>query len=204
MPYTNSLKRKNCVLLMDEARSHYTPDIKRYLEENLCRPIYITGGYTACCQPLDVSVNKPIKAYYGDQYEKWQSNKDCADFQPGSGNRKRPSYESMANWVSECLSKIEPDSIKLSFSVCGMCYADANMNALSFVSALNGRLKTVLFVNRDRIIFEQFMCLCFILSNKFTDRSMLLNKIQEYIITYKPRFRMGFAERYEVDDRNRF
>ena len=68
------------------------------------------------------------------------------------------------------------------------------------MSALNGRLKSVLLVNKDKIIFEQFMSLCFILSNKFTNRSMLLNKIQEYIVTYKPRFRLGFAERAEIDE----
>ena len=44
MPYTNSLKRKNCILLMDEARSHYTPDIKKYLETQLCTPVYIVNS----------------------------------------------------------------------------------------------------------------------------------------------------------------
>ena len=29
---------------------------------------------------------------------------------------------------------------------------------------------------------------------------MLLNKIQEYIITYKPRLRLSFAERNKIDD----
>ena len=44
------------------------------------------------------------------------------------------------------------------------------------------------------------MSLCFILTNKFVDRARLLNKIQEFIITYKPRFRLGFSKRDEIDD----
>ena len=62
---------------------------------------------------------------------------------------------------------------------------------MAFVTDLNSRLKTVLFVNNETTIYEQFMSLCFILTNKFSDRGMLLNKIQEYIITYKLSFRLS-------------
>lgn len=195
-----ALEKKKCLLLLDEARSHNTPDIQKYLKENECNPIYVPGGYTDCCQPLDVSVNKPVKSFYREHYEKWQANKDAAEFQPFSGNRKRPGYDVMAEWVSESLLKIESESIKLSFAVCGMCYADYNRNGLAFISALNSRLKAVLFINKNSTIYEQFIGLFYMITNKFSERSKLLIKIQEYIMTYKPRYRVALSERADAED----
>ena len=154
LPYVNSIQKTKTLLLMDEARSHYTPEVKKYLDQNGVQPIYIPGGYTSCCQPLDVSANGPIKAHYGDRFEKWMANKDEAEFQPNSGNRKRPSYEVMAEWVSEALYKLQPDSTRLSFTICGMSLTDFNRNGLAFVTDLNSRLKTVLFVNNETTIYE--------------------------------------------------
>lgn len=37
-------------------------------------------------------------------------------------------------------------------------------------------------------------------TNKFIDRSVLLTKINDYILVYKPRFRLPFADRVDTDD----
>lgn len=199
-PYMETISKPNCLLLLNEARSHNTPEIKKYIQENGCLPIYVPGDYTDCCQPLDVSVNKPVKCLYREKYEKWQADPATTQYQPISGNRKRPGYDVMADWVSEALLKIDGNSIKTSFTECGMYYTDSHSNGLAFVSALNSRLKTVLFVNKDSTIYEQFISLCYMVTNKFRDRSILLNKIQEYITIYKAHFFTKFSERAEIDD----
>lgn len=139
LPYVNSIQKTKTLLLMDEARSHYTPEVKRYLAQNGVQSIYIPGGYTSSCQPLDVSANGPIKAHYGDRFEKWMANKDETVFQPNIGNGKRPSYEVMAEWVSEALYKLKPDLTRLSFTICGASLTDFTRNGLAFVTDLNSR-----------------------------------------------------------------
>lgn len=60
-PYMDIIKKQKCLLILDEARSHNTPEIQSYLRANECHPVYVPGGYIDCCQTLDVSVNKPVK-----------------------------------------------------------------------------------------------------------------------------------------------
>ena len=79
------------------------------------------------------------------------------EFQNFSGIRKHPSYEKLAEWVSESLLKIQAESIKHSFAICGLYKGEANKQGLSFISNLNSRLKSILLVNKNTTIFEQFI-----------------------------------------------
>ena len=72
---------------------------------------------------------------------------------------------------------------------------------MSFVSGLNSRLKCVLFVNNS-VIYEQFVSLCYLFTNNFENRQILLSKIEEYFFLYKKRFRSAMYEKETVIDKD--
>ena len=73
---------------------------------------------------------------------------------------------------------------------------------LYFISNVNSRLKPILFVNKNATIFEQFVDLASILTNKYNSRNDFQgsNKIQQYFQTYKQRFRLPISEQVAIDD----
>ena len=48
---------------MDSFRAHITDDAKKQLRRGNFVPAIIPGGWTSKFQPLDVSINKPVKIY---------------------------------------------------------------------------------------------------------------------------------------------
>ena len=59
-------------------------------------------------------------------------------------------------------------------------------NGLSFVNGLNSRLKRILFINDiKRMHYDQYMALCYLVTFKFSDFDQFLDKVNEYIVTYK-------------------
>jgi hypothetical protein len=49
-------------------------------------------------------------------------DKSTAAFQPVTGNRKRPGYKTVIEWISESLLQIKPESVVKSFAICGYCH----------------------------------------------------------------------------------
>ena len=79
-------------ILMDEFAAHKTDVAILEMIENNINPIFIPGGHTDVCQPLDVSINKPVKDYYEKYYYDWLEQNKTGDYTK-NGNRKRPPYD---------------------------------------------------------------------------------------------------------------
>jgi hypothetical protein len=65
------LLRKPVLLACDQFKSHVTEATTRSVKDlNMQLPV-ITGGLTSQLQPLDVSNNKPFKAFMSGQWTTW-------------------------------------------------------------------------------------------------------------------------------------
>ena len=60
LPYQESLKKKVCIV-SDKAPSHFTSNVKDYLEVKRIHYLFIPSGTTYLLQPLDVGINKTLK-----------------------------------------------------------------------------------------------------------------------------------------------
>ena len=71
---------------------------------------------TSVLQPLDVSINKPLKGYVQKQYEKWlcEPNRELT----ATGKIKLAAPHIVANWVSAAWKGIEGPMIVKSFNKC--------------------------------------------------------------------------------------
>ena len=92
VPYT---KKEPCLLLLDEFSlviAHKCSYTDANLKAENINSVYIPGGYTDSLQALDVSINKPLKGHFREDWFKWFN--DCPKFTK-AGNRQRPQYEQL-------------------------------------------------------------------------------------------------------------
>ena len=99
-------------------------------------------------QPLDVSINKPIKEAYKNQWIQWINESTPSYTQ--MGNRQRASYQAIVNMVSNAMQKINKTSIlSSSFGHCGLVPVTS---ILDFFDKLNPRLKSILCPDQSKFI----------------------------------------------------
>lgn len=63
--------KKNTLLEMDRARSHFSKEIDDLFKENDANYVLIPPGMTSVVQPLDTHVNKVFKSNIRNGYHKW-------------------------------------------------------------------------------------------------------------------------------------
>ncbi len=69
---------------------------------------HIPGGCTYLCQPVDISINKPIKIKVAEQWEDWV---DMEGVQKGK-KMNTPSCENIANWVGKAYWTLNTEMCK--------------------------------------------------------------------------------------------
>ena len=75
-----------------------------------------------------------------------------------------------------------------------------HLQLCGFISNLNSRIKEILFINKNKRNYDQFMMLAMILTFDFKSYDALLDKIQFYILNFK-KFYMGkFSINEIIDD----
>ena len=183
-------ENKPCLLIMDEFASHKTAMVNDFMtNSNIC-PLLIPGGYTSCLQPLDVAFNKPFKDHYRKEWSSWFIDPAHTVITPG-GNRQRPSYVSLMQWLSNCHKALHvPLSIRKSFTTCG--YYDSSRNGIAFIDQLNHRLKKILFVRNSG--YDQSMKLSFLFTFNFPLLKDLLDELETYVAIYKGTDANEFSE----------
>lgn len=97
------LNGKASLLLLDEFKAHSTETTTNRLNELKVTPFMIPGGYTSILQPLDVSINKPLKTHYRDLWLDWYDT--CEPQFTKSCNRKKASYETIFSWAEKMFSQ---------------------------------------------------------------------------------------------------
>lgn len=123
-----SLWKMPSALIMDSYRSHLMDSIKKEMNRLNCKRVIIPGGMTPILQQLDVYINKSMKCEMKKEYNQWL-DEGIREF-TASGNRKRASYEEVANWVSRAWKRIDKDMVSKLFRnlayihSLGICHRD--------------------------------------------------------------------------------
>jgi len=140
------------VLVFDEASCHLTPTVKKALIECNILPLFIPAGSTSILQPLDVCLNKLLKAGIRTHYLKWLEEKA----KDTSSLILPPTIENILMWSQDSLQSLSEQSIKQSFDVTGI---SGSLSALKDQEILHSKLLTLFDeylskFNNDRIILE--------------------------------------------------
>lgn len=116
--YQNIIK-KNCLLILDRASSHINQEIIDFLNLNNINYVIIPPGYTRFLQPLDVSINKPLKTAIKEKYLNFLQ----LHINEITENNFSITDENIINFINEIWNTddiIRKDIIKNSFLYCGI------------------------------------------------------------------------------------
>ena len=108
------------VLIFDKCKVHISGQVKDFLKERDLLYEVLPAGTTGYLQPLDVSINKPIKDAMKEKFNKWfQEEGIKATNRTPSGYLRAPSYECIIKWTLEACNSIKSDVISHSFKTTG-------------------------------------------------------------------------------------
>ena len=65
---------KSALVIMDNFKGQITPCVNAILEENLIRVCLLPANTTDLLQPMDLSVNKPVKDFLRQKFQDWYSS----------------------------------------------------------------------------------------------------------------------------------
>jgi hypothetical protein len=179
-------KCKPALLILDEFSAHYTQNVLEQFAANKIEHHLIPGGFTSELQALDVCVNKPLKGHYKQHWSKWFACQTAQVLTDG-GNRKKPGYEVVMDWLAACHTTIAslPQMLSRSFATTGLFHRQFGFsNDLVFVAQITGRLKELLFVT-DSSVYARDTTLASLLTCNYFTESDLHAAINSYIALYK-------------------
>ena len=111
-PFT---ERKPAILVLDSFRGHLTKDVNAAMKKiNVC-PAVIPGGCTSLLQPLDVSINKPMKDRARQLWQEYMLQMSDTDTPT-----KSPSKQQILDWIVAAQEQVNQDMICKSFLVTGI------------------------------------------------------------------------------------
>ena len=76
----------------------------------------IPGGLTSICQPLDASINKPLKDNLRKEWHVWMANGGAGE--TSAGNLRRARLSDVCLWVKRSWDAISDEIMIESFKTC--------------------------------------------------------------------------------------
>lgn len=80
---------QRALLIFDQFKGQVTEKMFKHLEENHVNIVVVPANCTDRLQPLDVSVNKPVKSFLHKQFQEWYAQKICEQL------REPPTHEQL-------------------------------------------------------------------------------------------------------------
>lgn len=109
------------LLVLDAFRCHKTEKTKKLLKKKKTTPAIIPGGMTSILQPLDVSINKPMKNSLRRKWNEWMLNGDHS-YTKG-GLRRKPELPTICQWILDSWMELPKKIIVKAFKKCGISNA---------------------------------------------------------------------------------
>lgn len=117
-----SFFKPKSMLILDSARAHITDSVKEVLSKN-SKLAVIPGGLTSKVQPLDLCVNRSFKNMLRKEWNAWMTSFESQILTKG-GKIKRPSYSTIALWVSKSWKALKTHVILNGFRKAQICEGD--------------------------------------------------------------------------------
>ena len=86
-------------MLLKEFKAHKTVPVLNAFKEWGVQSILVPAGFNSELQPLDVSVNKPVKAILRTEWQNWFDSPDPIFTK--AGNRQKPSYQALVDMTAK-------------------------------------------------------------------------------------------------------
>ena len=130
--------------IMEDYKAHRKAQVIQKLNSLKISHEIIPGGFTSSLQPLDVSLNKPFKDYYREEWNKWMDSPN--PIYTKGRNRQKPSYQELEDWVSRSVDKLalKEEMIARSFVTTGILNSSEDS-----ISHFNHRLQSLLKCDDD-------------------------------------------------------
>ena len=112
-------KRRPSLLFLDTFSAHLTDKVKDAFQNSNTTVLVIPDGCTSILQPLDVSINKPIKAYMRNSWVQYMLEHSDDEV------IKKPPKQLVVSWMEEANEKLDSNLciVKKSFLVTGLSNA---------------------------------------------------------------------------------
>ena len=108
---------KKSLLVLDSFRCHKSAAVKQLLRDShRTRLAIIPGGMTSMLQPLDVSVNKPMKVMLQEKWNDWYGADDHEYTK--TGRMKKVELQDICQWIVDAWSELDPHIIVKAFKKC--------------------------------------------------------------------------------------
>ena len=95
------------ILFLDSYHCHMMNLVVNAIQDLGVQVEHIPGGYTSLCQPVDIGINKPFKAFLCKAWEKWMIDEGIR-----SGTTSPPTRELIAKWASYAKDQIKEMHIR--------------------------------------------------------------------------------------------
>ena len=126
---------------MDSFRAQKHDSVIAGLQEMKTDVHFCPPGTASCFQPLDVAINAAFKSRMQEEWKRWLSEGEHL-FTP-AGNRKRPSWQHMVDFVSNAVGSLDTQRFRRAFECSGMSELGRSIDE----QLLNERLRKVLLTS---------------------------------------------------------
>jgi len=114
---------QQALCIIDGFRAQCTIDVIKLLDHHAIDIVYVPANCTGELQPLDLSVNKPVKHFIKQRFQEWyaeqivQQKEDGSNIKPIAGFPMRQMKPLGAKWIMEAYDYIlaNPDIIRNGF-----------------------------------------------------------------------------------------
>jgi hypothetical protein len=123
------LSKEWVLLLIDSYPVHKkVSELSRdFYERNKVIVKLIPPGFTGLLQPLDVSSNRSLQAFFSSKFDEYLNsavNSTVSKYRTKQGGIKTPSYLDVTSWIMEWKSSRSAADISKAFELCGLVHPD--------------------------------------------------------------------------------
>uniref|UniRef100_K7FJ66 HTH CENPB-type domain-containing protein n=1 Tax=Pelodiscus sinensis TaxID=13735 RepID=K7FJ66_PELSI len=115
------LMRKRSLIVLDAYRCHRMPSIKKRLPQDKTDLAIIPGGMTKMLQPLDMTVNKPLKDALCKKWNTWLLEGEHTF--TASVRMQTPMLQDVTQWIADVWLELDPVMIRKGFLKCSVSNA---------------------------------------------------------------------------------